>query len=399
VDERFRVLAGLAVHGVNLQPGQVLAVSATTGQEELARAVAAAAYERGARFVDVLYFDPWIKRARIEHADPDTLGYVPDWMRARLLALGARGDARIALAGVVSPAALEGLDGARLGRDHLPWLKESAQVIDDRTTNWSIVPCPHPEWAALVYPELGRDEAYERLWDELWHVLRLDEDDPAAAWDARVDVLRASADALNARRFDSLEFEGPGIRLSVGLLRGSFWQSGDFVTRAGLRHFPNLPTEEVFTAPDPERAEGEVASTKPLVLKDGTIVRGLRVRFEGGRVVELDADENAEAMRAKVFNEPGADRLGEVALVDRQGRIGPLGTVFFDTLLDENAASHIALGNAYAFSVDLDEDRGTLNKSGTHIDFMIGSDELEVTGVTPEGEHLPVLRGGDWQPF
>ena len=168
------------------------------------------------------------------------------------------------------------------------------------------------------------------------------------------------------------------------------------MTRFGVRHLPNLPTEEVFTAPDPLRADGHVTSTKPLVLKDGTIVRGLEVRFEGGKAVEIDADEGAEALRAKVALDEGATRLGELALVDRQGRIGPLGTVFYDTLLDENAASHIALGDAYAFSA-AEEDRGRLNISGIHIDFMIGSDELEVTGVTADGERVPVLRGGDWQ--
>jgi aminopeptidase len=397
VDERFEALADLAVHGANVQKGQVVALTAINGQEELARAIAASAYRQGAQYVDVLYFDPWVKRARIQYAAEDSLEYVPPWLVARLDSLAERGDARIALSGVVSPHALEGLDGMRLGRDQLPWLKESAKVIDDRATNWSIVPCPHPVWARLVYPELGEDEAYEKLWQQLWHILRLDEPDPGAAWDARVAALKASAEALNSRRFDALEFSGPGTELTIGLLPSSFWQAGDFVTRNGLRHFPNLPTEEVFTAPDPERVDGAVTSTRPLVLKDGTIVRGLKVRFEGGHAVDVTADENVDALRSKTINEPGADRLGEVALVDRHGRIGPLGTVFFDTLLDENAASHIALGNAYAFSSDDDDDRIRLNKSGIHIDFMIGSEEIDVTGVTAGGERVPVLRGGDWQ--
>jgi aminopeptidase len=159
---------------------------------------------------------------------------------------------------------------------------------------------------------------------------------------------------------------------------------------------PNIPTEEVFTTPDPTRTEGHVTSTKPLVLRDGTIIRGLRVRFEGGVAVSIDADENAEALRAQLAIDEGALRLGELALVDRQGRIGPLGTVFYDTLLDENAASHIALGNGFPFLVD-DADAGSVNESGTHVDFMIGSPELDVDGVTAAGERVPVLRGGDWQ--
>jgi aminopeptidase len=172
--------------------------------------------------------------------------------------------------------------------------------------------------------------------------------------------------------------------------------AGDITTRDGLRHIPNLPSEEVFTAPDPERVDGHVTSTRPLALKDGMIVRGLRVRFEGGRAVEVDADANGEAMRAKVATDDGAARLGEVALVDRRGRIGPSGTTFFDTLLDENAASHIALGGAYRFSVDDEMDRARLNTSAIHVDFMIGSEAIEVMGVTRDGYRVPVMRGGDW---
>ena len=181
------------------------------------------------------------------------------------------------------------------------------------------------------------------------------------------------------------------------MLRTHRWHAADFHTVDGLRHFPNLPTEEVFTTPDPLRTEGHVTSTKPLVLRDGTIVRGLRVRFEGGVAVEIDADENGGVLRSLLEIDEGAHRLGELALVDRHGRIGPLGTIFYNTLLDENAASHIALGAAYRFSADDEDDRIRLNTSAIHIDFMIGSDGQEVTGITKEGERVPVLRGGAWQ--
>jgi aminopeptidase len=396
VDERFEALARLAVRGANLQPGQILAVGATVGQEELARAVARAAYAAGALFVDVSYFDPFVKRARLEHADPETLEYVPPWYAARLLAIAERGDARMAFSGLVAPDVFTGVDPDRLGRDQLPRLKESSQVVGERSTNWTIVPCPHPDWAALVFPELDREAAYERLWSEIWHVLRLDESDPEAAWEERMATLDRSADALTARHFDSVELAGPGTELTVGLLQTGIWSAGDFTTRNGLRHLPNLPTEEVFTTPDPLRTSGYVTSTKPLALEDGVIVRGLRVRFEEGRAVEIQADENGEPLRTKSELDEGAGRLGELALVDGQGRIGPLGTVFYDTLLDENAASHIALGNGFPFAVG-EPDLGRVNASRTHIDFMIGSPELDVTGVTPSGERVPVLRGGEWQ--
>jgi aminopeptidase len=211
-----------------------------------------------------------------------------------------------------------------------------------------------------------------------------------------MQTLTRSAEKLAERRFDAIELRGPGTDLTIGLLPTATWWAADFSTRDGLRHLPNLPTEEVFTTPDPARTEGRVTATKPLVFRDGTIVRGLRVRFEDGRAVEIDADENAAALRERITLDDNAARLGELALVDRQGRIGPLGTVFYDTLLDENAASHIALGNGFAFLVE-DEESERVNKSGLHIDFMVGSDELEVTGVTRDGERVPILRGGDWQ--
>jgi aminopeptidase len=393
---RFQALAELSVHGANVQKGQVVAVGAAVGQEELARAVAAAAYRRGAVFVDVTYFDPYVKRARIENADPETLDFVPPWYGERLLALAERADARISLTGIVSPEAFEGLDPALVGRDLLPWLKETSQIIGSRATNWTAVPCPHPEWAKIVFPDLSEADAYERLWQQLWHVLRLDEPDPGAAWDDRTAALKRSASALTERRFDSVELRGPGTELTVGLFETSSWGAGDFTTRSGIRHLPNLPTEEVFTTPDPLRTEGHVTASRPLVFKDGTVIEGLRMRFEGGRAVEIEADENGTALGAKAQMDDGASRLGELALVDRQGRIGPLGTVFYDTLLDENAASHIALGFGFQFAVE-EAERTRVNESAIHIDFMIGSAELDVTGVTRDGQRVPVLRGGDWQ--
>jgi aminopeptidase len=395
LDERFDALAELALHGANLQPGQLLGVTASIGQEELARAVARSGYRRGASYVDVNYYDPWVKRARIENADEQTLDYVPPWLGARLLALAERNAARISFRGVVSPDALVGLDGARLGRDLLPWLKESMQVVNDRLTNWCVVPCPSRDWAAVVYGE-GSDESYEQLWSDLWHILRLDEPDPEAAWDARFTDLRAAGAAITARRFDSIELHGPGTELTVGLLPTSRWQAGDLETVTGIRHLSNLPTEEVYTTPDPARVEGHVAATRPLVLLDGTVVKGLRVRFEAGRAVEIEADENVEAFLGKHRVDDGGTRLGEIALVDRQSRVGQTGLVFYDTLLDENAVTHIAMGAGYRSPVD-EVDYGRVNESKVHTDFMIGSTELEITGITPGGERVPVMREGSWQ--
>jgi aminopeptidase len=233
------------------------------------------------------------------------------------------------------------------------------------------------------------------MWEDISHVCRLDEPDPVVAWEARLGLLSTVASKLTNLRFDSLRLEGPGTDLTVGLLPSSRWICAQMSTVEGISHTPNLPTEEVFTTPDPERVEGVVTATKPLFVS-GAMITGLRVRFEGGRAVEVTADRGADTLRTLSQRDEGAARLGELALVDRESRIGSLGTVFFDTLLDENAASHIALGQGLAFTVG-DEDRERINESQLHIDFMVGGDEVAVTGRTRAGEEVPVLREGAWR--
>jgi aminopeptidase len=382
--------------GANVQDDQIVAIGCEPGKEYLVRALAASAYRHGAKFVDVGWFDPHVKRARIEHAREDTLEFVPAWYGERILALGDQRAARVALSGPSAPGLMADLDPRLVGKDRLPTVREGIKVVNDRTTNWTICPCPTQAWADLVFPELDEPERLERLEHELLHVLRLDEDDPIATWRARADTLVGSAERLTARRFDALHYEGPGTDLTVGLLPSSAWRAARFETVDGIEHMPNLPTEEVFTTPDPERTTGTVTSTKPLVLTDGTVVRDLVVRFEAGRVAELRASEGGETLETIAATDDGAARLGEVALVDRKGRIGELGTIFYDTLLDENASSHIALGQGFPFLLD-DEDKPRANESEIHIDFMIGSNDLSVTGITPEGERVPVLVGGRWR--
>ena len=389
-------LAELAVFGANVQPGQLVAVTSFVGKEDVARRIARVAYERGAKYVDVVTFDQWVKRERIAHAAEETLDYAPPWMAQRLLYLSDEHAARITLSGPHAPRAMEDLDPARAGRDLLPYLPETGAVVNRRTTNWTIVPVPTHDWAEAVYPDLPREEAYERLWEAVAHVCRLDTDDTEVAWTERVATLKASADRLTEQRFDALRLHGPGTDLTIGLLPSSAWQAGDFVTVDGLRHLPNLPTEETFTTPDPDRVDGYASATMPLELA-GSVVSGIRVEFKNGRAVGIDADQGAEALRAAASSDDGASRLGEIALVDGQGRIGALETTFFDTLIDENAASHIALGNAYDHPVEDPEDKKRINLSRVHIDFMIGSSTLAVDGMTQNGDVVPVLRDGAWQ--
>lgn len=384
--------------GANLQPDQVLAVEALPEAQPLVAAIARRAYTHGARYVDVLYFDPAVKRIRAESARDDSLEWVPPWLGKRMLGLGELAAARIVLVPLVPPGLLDGVDPARAGRDRLPTVSELFTVIDERSVAWTLSPYPTRTWAQVVFPGLDPDDALARLWDDIVHVCRLDEPDPKAAWSERVEQIFQVASRLDALGLDSLRFEGPGTDLTVGLLPSSRFakEGGASHTRNGIRHVPNIPTEEVYTTPDPERTTGFVTATKPLDVM-GSLVTGLRVRFEGGRAVEIDAGTNADALRARCATDEGAVRLGEVALVDRESRIGRLGRTFYTTLLDENAASHIAFGDAYASAVADPADVPRINASGVHIDFMIGSDEVDVTGTTKAGAVVPLLRGGAWQ--
>jgi aminopeptidase len=375
-----------------------VAVEAPPEAAPLVHRIARRAYERGARYVDVAYFDPLVKRMRVELAAEDSLSWVPPWLGRRILDLGELDAARIRLTPIVPPGLLAGLDPARASRDRLPSVREALQTIDDRSIAWTISPFPTEAWAQVVFPELEPTAAVEALWRDIEHVCRLDEPDPVGAWERRITEIWQAASRLDELGLDALRFVGPGTDLTVGLLPSSRFarDGGRATTRTGIQHMPNLPTEELFTTPDPERTEGVVASTKPLDLS-GSLVTGLHVRFEGGRVVEIEADSNAEALRGRCATDDGASRLGEVALVDGESRIGRLGRTFSSTLLDENAASHVALGSAYALPVGDPADLARINESEIHIDFMIGSDDVTVSGVTRAGDELPLLVGGAWQ--
>ena len=394
--DRLQALAHLTVSfAANVQPGQVLAIGAEIGKEDLVRALAAEGYKAGAKFVDVAWFDPHIKHARVEHADPDTLGWVPPWIGERVLSLGDHHAARIGLTGPVEPHLFDDLDPALVGKDQLPFVAENGKVVSERTTNWTAIPCPTQGWADLCFPDVDPDEALERLWTEIAHVCRLDEPDPVAAWGERMDLLEAVGERLRALEPSAIRLRGPGTDLEVGLLPTSKWIAARFSRADGLVHMANMPSEEIFTTPSPTRVNGVVTATKPLVAA-GTVIEGLKVEFENGRAVKIEADQGAGALQAMAGRDDGASMLGELALVDGGGRIGPLDHPFYDTLLDENAASHIALGSAYLFALD-ERDHDSANRSGIHVDFMIGSDEVETSAVSADGTETVVLSGGAWK--
>jgi aminopeptidase len=397
-EDRLRKYAQLAVKvGVNLQPGQVLAVNAFIEHAPFAREIARAAYEAGASFVDVQYADQHVRRAHIASAATDQLGYSPPWTVERYDELGRIGGALLAISGNPEPELFSDLDGERVGKARMKEVAEASLRLSDGVCNWSIVAYPNEGWARTIFDEPD----VERLWDAVAHAVRLDTDDPVTAWREHISRLQERAAVLNERRFDHLRYRGPGTDLLIGLHPESAWQAALDLSN-GIEHVANMPTEEVFTTPDSRRVEGYVRSTLPLQIQ-GNIIRDLEIRFEGGRAVEVKAGSGEDVMRTHVASDDGAARLGEVALVDGHSAVGETGLVFYDTLYDENASSHIALGAPILQAVEWagglsPEERVAkgVNHSSIHTDFMIGSNELEIDGVTASGEAVPILRAGDW---
>lgn len=398
-------LAEVAVHvGLALQPGQDLYLTAPVGALPLVRRIAEHAYKAGAGLVIPMLADDEVALARYRFAPDSSFDRAPGWLYEGVAKAFSANTARLAIVGD-NPMLLAGEDPAKVSRANKAnsiAYRPALEKITGFDINWSIVAFPGTSWAKLVFPDDAEDVAVAKLAEAIFAASRVDRDDPVAAWNSHNATLQARTAWLNRHRFQSLHFRGPGTDLLVGLADDHEWQGGASQAKNGVICNANIPTEEVFTTPHAFRVEGHVSSTKPLSYQ-GTLIDDISVRFEGGRIVEAKASKGETVLNKVLDTDAGARRLGEVALVPHSSPISKSGLLFYNTLFDENAACHIALGQCYAkcfvdgASLTPDEiaAKGG-NRSLIHIDWMIGSGQVDIDGVQADGSRVAVFRNGEW---
>ncbi|MBT4101622.1 MAG: aminopeptidase [Gemmatimonadetes bacterium] len=403
MQDRYRAYADLALSvGLNLQAGQRLFLTAPIVAADLVRVVAAAAYERGAILVEVNWTDDDLTLARFHHAPRDSFAEFPTWRAEAMLAAARRGDAFLSLRGT-DPALLKDEDPAlvtTVQRTQAEHSRPYLSYITGHKVNWCVLSVPIDSWARRIFPDV--DDPIEDLWQAIGRACRLEEADPVAAWTTHLQQLAGRAAQLTDAAYDGLRFVGPGTDLKVGLIDGHKWIGGQSTTESGITFTPNVPTEEVFTTPHRQRVEGTVAASKPLNYA-GNLIEEFHLRFAGGRVVEIKAAAGQDVLQGLIDTDEGASRLGEVALVPASSPIAATGLLFYNTLFDENAASHVALGKAYDECVrGADEMTAEallthgVNDSLTHVDFMIGGSEMDVFGLRADGAQEPLMTQGEW---
>ncbi|MCP4140991.1 MAG: aminopeptidase [Chloroflexi bacterium] len=390
--------------GLNLQKGQRLFIAAGLNTAPIVREVTAKAYQNGAPLVTVLWDDEELKKIRHQYAPRDSFEEFPEWVTTGVLENAKRGDAYLSVTGL-NPDLLAGFDPELIAlelKTRAKHFKPALNLISNGGVQWTVICPPTPKWAAKIFPELSEDKAVEKLWGVMKKLCRLDYDDPVSAWRKHLSDLSKRHDYLNEMQFDTLHFRGPGTDLKIGMPKDHIWKGGGSKTQSGVDFTANLPTEEVFSMPHKDRVEGTLRSTKPLNYF-GNLVEDFNLTFEKGRVVEFSAKKGEETLKKMLDSDENAKQLGEVALVPYYSPISESGLIFFNTLYDENAACHLALGSAYRANIknglemsDEELDAAGVNDSLIHVDFMIGSDEIDLDGITPDGSVIPLMKKGAW---
>ena len=396
--------------GLNLRAGQRLVIYNAINRgippagRALAHEVTRVAYAAGARYVEAIWGDEEMNRIRLQHAPADSLDEYPKFHISGLMDMIEHGDALLSIS-ANDPDIYKGLDSERvaaLQRANLENYKPISLNVSRNAINWCVVAAASPAWAAKIFPDLGQAAAEEKLWQAIFETTRAVQPDPVAAWNEHIQHLRKRADYLQAKKYSALHYKGPGTDLTIGLPRGHKWMSAQALAENGVVFTANMPTEEVFTLPDRHRAEGTVKATFPLSY-GGSLIEDFSFTFENGRIVKVQAEKNEAILQKLVDTDEGSTRLGEAALVPASSPIAKRGHIFYNTLFDENASCHLAIGRAYRFSLtggeELTEEEFIAaggNVSLNHVDFMLGSAEMDIDGLREDGTREPVMRQGEW---
>lgn len=405
-DTLLEKYAELAVKiGLNLQPGQRLFIWAQQLEvAPLVREVAKAAYQNGSKLVSVLWNDDHLNLTRLENAPRDSFEEFPTWKTDARFNSMKRGDATLFVAGR-DPELFKGQDPELVGkaaRAYSEQFKPIMEMVARNSAQWCVICPPTPDWAAAVFPDSAQEVAESKLWDAVIKTCRLDHPDPVKYWQGYFDQIMVRGEYLTAKKYTALKYRAPGTDLTVGLPEGHLWIGGWDRTEGGITFAANLPSEEVFTLPHREMTEGTVTATKPLVYQ-GSLIEDFSLTFSGGKVVDFKAKKGQDILENILESDPNARYLGETALVPHGTPISQLGLTFLNTLYDENASNHLALGNAYRFNLkggtDMSEELFAAaggNESIIHEDFMFGSGEMDVDGILPDGTAEPIMRAGEW---
>jgi len=396
--------------GLNLRTGQRLIITNSVARgvppagRALTHEVAKAAYAAGARFVDVIWGDEEMLRIRLQNAPADAFNEYPKWHVNGILDMLEKGDALLSIY-ANDPDVYSGLDSERVGamqKGHLENYSPISALVSRNAVNWCVVASAAPAWAAKIFPDLDSEEAMEKLWQAIFDTTRVTQPDPIAAWQTHIQNLRKRADYMQAKKYSALHYKSDKTDFSLGLPRGHKWISAQSLAENGVVFTANMPTEKIFTLPDRQRAEGTVHATFPLSY-GGSLIEDFSVTFENGKIVKVSAKKNEAILQKLVDTDEGSTHLGEVALVPASSPIATRGHLFYNTLFDENASCHIAIGRAYRFTLtggeELTEEEFNAaggNTSINHVDFMIGSPQMDIDGIQEDGTREPVMRQGEW---